>query len=143
VRKKNDGDAGILLGALETHLTKIFTQKSMEPKDFLGKMVEITVDRPLGSKHPQFGFIYPLNYGYVPGAFSPDGEELDAYIFGVFERVERYTGQCIAVIHRENDQDDKLVIVEKDRDFSDDQIRALTEFQERFFSSIILRGKTG
>jgi inorganic pyrophosphatase len=48
--------------------------------DFIGKVVTVKVDRPLGSKHPEYGLIYTLNYGYVPSVMAPDGEELDAYI---------------------------------------------------------------
>lgn len=53
--------------------------------EFLGKTVEVVMDRPLGSKHPKHGFVYEANYGYVPGTRSPDGEELEAYFFGVSE----------------------------------------------------------
>ena len=34
----------------------------------------------MGSKHPKHGFIYPVNYGFVPGVIGGDGEELDAYL---------------------------------------------------------------
>ena len=53
--------------------------------------------------------------------------------------IDEFEGKCIAVIHRTNDNDDKLIIVPKEKDYSDDAIRALTEFQERFFESIIIR----
>ena len=46
---------------------------------------------------------------------------------------------CIAIIHRTNDNDDKLIIVPKDKYYNDDQINALTEFQERFFKHEIFR----
>ena len=36
--------------------------------------------------------VYSLNYGYVPGIISSDGEELDAYILGVFEPINEYKG---------------------------------------------------
>ena len=111
----------------------------MDTKEYLGKVVNIEIDRPFGSKHPKHGFIYPVNYGYVPNTISGDGEELDAYLLGVFEPVEEYTGKCIAVIHRTNDNDDKLVIVPKDKDYSDDAIEALTEFQEQYFEHEIWR----
>lgn len=107
--------------------------------NFLGKIVKIKVDRPLGSKHPKHSFIYPVNYGYVPNTISGDGEELDAYILGVFESLDEFTGKCIAIIHRTNDNDDKLIVVPEDKTYSDDEIIALTEFQERFFTSIIIR----
>jgi len=64
---------------------------------------------------------------------------LDAYVLGVFEPLEEFKGRCIAVIHRLDDDDDKLIVVAEGIQYSDDQIRALTEFQERFFKSIILR----
>lgn len=106
---------------------------------FLGKIVNVKTDRPKGSKHPEYGFIYPVNYGYIPGVKAPDGDELDAYVLDVFEPVKKFTGKCIAVIHRTNDKDDKLIVVPENITCSDDQIKALTEFQEKFFKSVIIR----
>ena len=111
----------------------------MNNKDYLGKNIKIKIDRQLGSKHPKHGFIYPVNYGYVPNTISGDGEELDAYLLGVFNPVEEYKGKCIAIIHRTNDNDDKLVIVPEEKNYSDDAINALTEFQEQYFEHIIFR----
>jgi inorganic pyrophosphatase len=105
---------------------------------FLDKTVHVTIDRPLGSRHPRWGFVYPVNYGFVPGTRAPDGEELDAYVLGVFEPVSEFDGQCIAVIHRLDDDDDKLVVAPEGRQFSDEQIAALVEFQERFFTAVIV-----
>ena len=113
----------------------------MESRDYLGKNIKIKIDRPFGTKHPKHGFIYPLNYGYVPDTISGDGEELDAYLLGVFEPVEEFQGNCIAIIHRTNDNDDKLIIVPDGKDYSDDAIDALTEFQEQYFEHIIIRNK--
>ncbi|MEN8242000.1 MAG: inorganic diphosphatase, partial [Chloroflexota bacterium] len=107
----------------------------MEITHFLNQTLTIEIDRPLGSRHPEHGFIYPVNYGFLPGVFSGDSEELDAYLLGVFEPVMEYTGVCIAIIHRLDDDDDKLVIVPEDKSYTLEQIRALTEFQERFFES--------
>ncbi len=111
----------------------------MRTKEYIGKNINIKIDRKLGSKHPKHGFIYPVNYGYVPNTISGDGEELDCYLLGVFEPVDEYTGKCIAVIHRINDDDDKLVISPDSREFSNSEIDALTEFQERFFEHEIIR----
>ena len=111
----------------------------MENEKYLGKNLKIIIDRRYGSAHPKHGFIYPVNYGYVPNTISGDGEELDAYLLGVFEPVEEYEGKCIAIIHRTNDNDDKLVIVPDNKKYSDDAINALTEFQEQYFKHIIIR----
>ena len=108
-------------------------------KEYINKIVVVKMDRPMGSKHPKHGFIYPVNYGYVPNTISGDGEELDAYVLGVYQPLETFEGKVIAVIHRINDNDDKLVVVPKDKNYSDKQIRALTEFQERWFESEIWR----
>jgi inorganic pyrophosphatase len=108
-------------------------------KEFIGKKVNVTVDRPLGSKHPNWGFIYPNNYGYIPNTLSGDGEELDAYILGVFEPIKNFEGICIAVLHRLNEDDDKLIVVPANTNYTDEQIEALTEYQERFFKHIIIR----
>lgn len=113
--------------------------EKVDAKDFLGKIVDVKIDRMLGTKHPKHGFVYMLNYGYIPNTISGDGEELDAYLLGVYEPVEEYKGKVIAVIHRTNDDDDKLVIVPENKSYTDDQIRALTEFQEQYFESIIVR----
>jgi inorganic pyrophosphatase len=106
---------------------------------FLNKEVTVKMDRPLGSKHPKWNFVYSVNYGFVPDTKAPDGDELDAYVLGVFEPLEEFTGICIAIIHRTDDNDDKLVVVPKGVEYNDDQIRALTEFQEKFFKSEIIR----
>ena len=107
--------------------------------DFLDKTLEVTIDRPLVSKHPKHGFIYPVNYGYVPNTISGDGEELDCYILGIYEPIEAFKGKCIALIHRLNDNDDKLIIVPKNKSFSNNEIQVLTEFQEQYFQSEIIR----
>ncbi len=111
----------------------------MKNKDYIGKNVDIIIDRPFGSKHKKHGFIYPVNYGYVPNTVSSDGEELDCYVLGVFEPIEKYNGKCIAVIHRTNNDDDKLIIVPDGKQYSDEAIDALTEFQERFFKHTLIR----
>ncbi len=111
----------------------------MKNKDYIGKTITVKIDRPFGTKHPKHGFIYPVNYGYIPNTVSGDGEELDAYVLGVFEPIEDFAGKCIAIIHRTNDDDDKLVIVPDGVEYSDDAINALTEFQERYFEHEIIR----
>ena len=113
--------------------------KSVGATDYLGKNVSIVIDRKLGTKHPKHGFIYMVNYGYVPNTLNTDGEEIDCYVLGVFEPIEEFLGKVIAVIHRTNDDDDKLVVVPNDREYSDEAIRALTEFQEQYFESVIIR----
>ena len=64
-----------------------------------------------------------------------DGEEVDAYVVGVFEPLESYEGYVIACITRSDDVEFKLVVSEKKGKYSKEQIEALVEFQERFYKS--------
>lgn len=108
-------------------------------KKYLNKIVTVKMDRPLGSKHPKHGFVYPVNYGYIPNTISGDGEELDAYVLGEHKPLVEFTGRVIAIIHRTNDNDDKLVVMQNGRNYTNEQIMALTEFQEQYFESVIYR----
>lgn len=111
----------------------------MNTIDYLGQKVNVIIDRPLGSKHPKHGFIYEVNYGYIPNTKSPDGEELDAYVLGLDKPIDKISGTCIAVIHRTNDDDDKLVITPNGEDFTDKEIEKLVESQEKWFKHKIIR----
>lgn len=76
----------------------INTTLSLE--SYLGKFIKVKIDRPLASRHPEHGFVYCLNYGFIPDTVSGDGEEIDAYVVGEFEAVEAYEGYVVAVIKR-------------------------------------------
>lgn len=97
------------------------------------------MDRPLGCTHPKHRFIYPINYGYIAGTISGDGEELDAYVLGEHKPLETFTGRVVAVLHRTNDNDDKLIVMQDGKNYTDEQIEALTEFQEQWFTHEIWR----
>jgi len=100
----------------------------------LGRIVTVVVDRPMGSYHPEHADLYyPINYGYIKNTVAADGEEIDAYLLGVDEPVKEFTGRVIAVIHRLNDVEDKLVVAPDGMTFSKEQIIELTEFQEQYF----------
>ena len=111
----------------------------MDNRIYLNKTLNVKIDRHFGGKHPKYGFIYPVNYGYIPNTISGDGEELDCYVLGVFEPIKEFEGKCIAIIHRLNDNDDKLILVPKDKDYNIDAIEALVEFQERYFEHTIIK----
>ena len=106
----------------------------------IGDLVKVTVDRPLGSRHPQHAdIVYPVNYGYVAGVMAPDGEEQDAYILGVDVPLDEFTGRVIAVVRRADDVEDKWVVAPDGVDFTDEEIAAAVRLQERFFDSEIVR----
>ena len=106
---------------------------------YINQIVNVEIDRPLNSKHPKHGFVYSVNYGFIPNTISGDGEELDAYILGVDTPISEFKGLCIAIIHRTDDNDDKLIVVPENTEFSDNQIETLTSFQEKWFHHVIIR----
>lgn len=118
---------------------KALDLKQIESYKYIGNIVQVKIDRPLNSKHPKYGFLYPVNYGFVPNTISEDGEELDCYVLGVNKVIESFEGKCIAVLHRTNDSDDKLIVVPKEKNYTDEEIRKLTSFQEQYFESEIIR----
>lgn len=109
--------------------------------DYLGKEIEVIIDRPLGSRHPKHNFVYEVNYGYVPNTKMPDGEELDVYFLGADKAIKNAKGICIAVIHRTDDDDDKLIVTAKGKEMSDTKIEKLIEFQEKWFKHVLIRSQ--
>jgi inorganic pyrophosphatase len=108
-------------------------------RGLLGQVVTVTIDRPMGSCHPQHGYVYPVNYGYIRGVIAPDGDELDVYLLGVDQPVESAEGVVRAVIHRRDDDDDKLVVIPEGVTLDDAEIKAAVDFQEQFFASEVVR----
>ena len=107
-------------------------------RSYLGKTVNIKIDRPVGSIHPEHPeLVYPVNYGYIPDVFGGDGEEIDVYLLGVDVPVEEYTARIIGIVHRHNDTEDKLVAAPEGLDFDENKISKSVSFQERFFESEI------
>lgn len=113
------------------HITGM-TEK--HPECVIGSMVNVTIDRPLGSVHPKHSdIVYPINYGYVGGIIAADGEEQDAYVLGANEPLDRFIGEIIAVIIRKNDSENKWVVAPEGVRFTKEKIRNATAFQEQYF----------
>lgn len=107
---------------------------------YLGKTVRIEIDRPMGYVHKKgnYSLTYPINYGYIPGVLGGDGEEPDVYLLGVTGPVKEYTAKIIAVVHRHNDVEDKLIATPEGLSFTKEEIEAAVHFQERYYNSEII-----
>lgn len=105
----------------------------------IGKIVTVTVDRPLGSYHPEYkDMYYPINYGFVKGITAPDGEEQDAYILGVDKPVKEFSGRIIAILRRSDDVEEKWVVCPDGMSFTKDEIMSQIQFQEKYYQSEII-----
>ena len=117
---------------------EVFKERKMLVRSYLGKTVRIEMDRPIGTPHPKHPeILYPINYGYIPGVLGGDGEELDVYLLGVDEKVTEYTARIIAVIHRNDDVEDKLAAAPEGQSFTAEEIARTVHFQEQFYDSYV------
>ena len=112
----------------------VYTLRKALVKSYLGKTINIKIDRPIGSIHPKYPeFVYPVNYGYIPNVFSGDGEELDVYLLGVDVSVKEYTARIIGIVHRHDDVEDKLVAAPEELNFDQNKISESISFQEQYY----------
>lgn len=124
--------------AVELYLSMLGESEG-EGDNIIGQTVTVTVDRPLGSVHPDYpDLYYPVNYGYIENLMGGDGDWQDAYILGVDEPLESFTGKVIAVAVRQDDNESKLVVAPDGVKFSKEEIARQINFQEKYFNTVIL-----
>jgi inorganic pyrophosphatase len=112
--------------------------KSLEMcRQYIGKKVSLIIDQAYGTYYKDT--LYEQNYGYIPDTIAPDGEGLDAYFIGPQEPLEKAEGVVIAIIHRLDDDDDKLIVVPDGVSMTDEEIEAAVNFREKFFTHQIVR----
>ncbi|MBQ7336169.1 MAG: inorganic diphosphatase [Clostridia bacterium] len=101
--------------------------------------MHIGIDRPIGYVHhkEKYDLVYPINYGFIPGVLGGDGEEMDVYLLGVAEPVEEFDAHIIAIVHRENDVEDKLVGAPEGMTFTAEEIADAVHFQEQYYDSYV------
>ena len=118
-------------------------ERKILERSYLGKSVHIGIDRPIGYVHhkEKYDLHYPINYGYIPQVLGGDGEEMDVYLLGVDVPVEEYDAHIIAIVHRENDVEDKLVGAPEGMRFSKKQIADAVHFQEQYYDTWIEMGE--
>ena len=108
---------------------------NLKLNDWAGRTVDVVIDRPLGSTHPDHSdVVYPVNYGYIPGTMAPDGHAIDAYVLGAGYPLKGCSAGAIAMIRRKDDVEDKLVVA-LSGEWSKDSIKESTEFQEQWFDT--------
>ncbi|MBQ2807349.1 MAG: inorganic diphosphatase [Clostridia bacterium] len=114
-------------------------QRHAQVQSFLGKLVQIEIDRPVGYVHRKGDktLIYPINYGYIPNVIGGDGEELDVYVLGISEPVRSLTVRVIGIVYRADDVEDKLVAAPDGCTYTAEQIAKAIHFQEKYYSSTV------
>ena len=107
-------------------------------KEWLGKEVTVTIDRPYGSFHPHYPDTqYPCNYGYVEEVLAKDGEFQDAYVCGVYEPLETFRGIVRAIIYRRNDVETKWIVISGNELSKKEVIDSVGEIEQYFDTRIL------
>jgi inorganic pyrophosphatase len=77
--------------------------------DQLVAACQLKIDRPKGSTHPRYpAFIYPLDYGYLAGTRSGDGDGIDVWLGSLPERT--VTGVICSVEVEQRDAEVKILL---------------------------------
>lgn len=77
--------------------------------DGLVSSSEIIIDRPKGSGHPRYpGFVYELDYGYLDGTVSSDGEGIDVWVGTLDDR--RVTAVMVTADSVNRDSEIKVLL---------------------------------
>lgn len=119
-------------------LKKLIIREKLET--MIGKNINVYIDRPIGSIHSKYkNIIYPINYGYIKEIDAVDGEYQDAYVLGEDKAIDYCKGKIYAVIERENDIEDKLIVVTDNKDYSIEEIKDKINFQEKYFKYKIVK----
>ena len=109
-------------------------------KNLIGKEVTVYIDRYIGSRHPKYSdIVYEVNYGYIKEIVAPDNEYQDAYLLGVDTKAKQYRGKVYSIVERGNDNEDKLIVIANDKEYTLEEINKFINFQEKYFIYKIIR----
>lgn len=125
------------MGYGNTEIILTAEQRETLIRQYLGKTMDIVIDRPVGHTHITKGITlhYTINYGYLPNVTGGDGEEQDVYILGVDVPLKTFRGRIIGAIRRADDNEDKLVAAPEGMAFTAEDIEQATWFVEQYFDS--------
>lgn len=91
--------------------TSVFKYEYLLAKNMLGKTVTIIIDRPYGSLHPVLpDTTYLYNYGYVKEDMLEDKEFQDAYVVGIKQPIDTFTGYVAGIIYRQEENTSRWIV---------------------------------
>ncbi len=108
-------------------------------QQWLGKTVHIHVDHEYGSFHPHIAdMTYPVNAGYVEEIFQQTGEFQDAYIVGVQEPLETFTGVVSGIIYHQEDSSAYFIVSRVGAKIDHDEVIQAVGFEQQFYRTRIV-----
>lgn len=99
--------------------------------DALLPQSQLVIDRPRGFRHPRFtDFVYPLDYGYLDGTLSADGEGLDVWL-GVAAEGKSLVDCCVCGVIASVDLDKRDAELKLLLNCSEEEMRAIEQIYNR------------
>ena len=95
-------------------------------KVLLGKDVTVYIEPPKIK-----GISHSFNQGYIKDIKSIDGKYQDAYIIDDDKAINKYQGKVIAIIKNKDDDTNKLIVGNVNREYSDQDIKHFLSLKEK------------
>lgn len=107
--------------------------------DVIGKTVTVVIDHPYGSFHPHRSDVqFALNYGYVLDGISGDGDIQNAYVYGIYEPLEEFTGVVVGIIYHKDDYQSRWVVASPLEKVEKEDIIQSVGFEEQYYDTMIV-----
>ena len=93
----------------------------------------IVIDRPKGSPHPRYPkVIYPLDYGYLEGTMSADGDGIDVWLGSLNAMDKLLTGILCTFDTLKRDAEIKLLI-----GCTEEDVQIIQDFHKEMYTLYI------
>lgn len=127
----------------EKNVSKDITITPMEyylARSQLGKIATVIIERQYGSYHPTISDVrLPYNFGYVKQDFTVEDMQLqDAYVVGIEEPVDQFTGEVIGIIYHKQDEKSRWIVAPRGAILSHDKIIQWIGLEEQYYDIKII-----
>ena len=109
------------------HLTELHKLEKL-----LGQNIKVVINQQIGSSSNDI----TLNYGYTQDLKTSEDKFLEAYILGIKKEISIFEGKLIAIINVQNEFNNKLVLCDKNKNYTTDEIKNLIKINEDKFNII-------
>lgn len=111
-------------------------------RNMIGKKVTVIVDRAYGSYHPTLqDMICPYNFGYIKQDTNLEDSELqDAYVVGVEEPLDEFTGYVVGIIYHGNEATSRWIVAPAGYVVNHEKLIQLLGQEEQFYDTRFIWG---
>lgn len=125
---------------IQTNSTDALETSEMEyliDRNMLGKTVTVIIDKHYGDFHPMIEDTqYPYNAGYIKEDITQeDASFQDAYVIGVNENIDEFTGFVCGIIYHKDEENSKWIVAPIGMNVNHDEVIQLLGLEEQFHDS--------